>query len=75
MSVLTEVFYISISTLFCGGVGLLIKSIYKIKCSEVRCCGCIDIKRNIEEELKIDLEKGSPVETRRSSLTFGLNKI
>lgn len=74
--VLTEVFYITISSLFCGGVGLLIKSLYKIKCSEIKCCGCIDIKRDIEEETKLDLEaQQNGDNNRRSSLSLGFNKI
>ena len=54
---MTEVFWISLSTLFCGGIGLLIKSIYKIKCTEIKCCGCVDITRDVEGETRIDLEQ------------------
>jgi hypothetical protein len=69
------VFFISISSLFCGGVALCIKQIYKIKCSEVKCCGCV-IKRDIEEEAKIDIENTqNNTDNRRSSLTLGLNHL
>lgn len=73
--VLTEVFWISLSTLFCGGVGLLIKIMYKIKCTEVKCCGCLEIIRNVEEEVKNDVEAHSNDNNRRSSLSLGFNKV
>lgn len=72
---LTEVFYITLSSLFCGGVGLLIKSLYKIKCTEIRCCGCINITRDVEGETKLDLEAQNNNDNRRSSLSLGFNKI
>lgn len=73
--VLTEVFWISLSTLFCGGVGLLIKIVYKIKCTEVKCCGCLEIKRDVEEEVKNDTEIHNGDNNRRSSLSLGFNKV
>jgi hypothetical protein len=76
MSALDGVFYITIGTLFCGGVALCIKTIYKVKCNKVECCGCIKIERDIEDELKSDLEPQENAErNRRSSLSLGFNKI
>lgn len=78
MSALDGVFYLSLGTLACGGVGLLIKTCYKIKCSEVNCCyGMINFKRDIDEELKIDLEgqEDKTSQQKRSSLSLGFNKI
>ena len=72
MANLDAVFYLSLSTLICGGFGLLIKVLYKIKCSEIKCCGCVEIKRDIEDELRVDLERGSGAEQRRSSISLGL---
>ena len=72
MSDLNAVFYLSLSTLVCGGIGLLLKTLYKIKCSEIKCCGCINIKRDIEEEIKYDtdLNERTPRQPR-SSITLG----
>jgi hypothetical protein len=64
------VFYLSLATLCCGGIGLLIKTCYKIKCSEIDCF-CCRIKRDVSEELQIDLESGR--KNSRSSLTLGLS--
>ena len=72
------VFLISISTLFCGGVGLLIKLLYKLKCSEVACCfDCIVVKRDVLEEIKVDMEaqESTASNTRRSSRTLGFARI
>jgi hypothetical protein len=78
MSALDGVFYLSLGTLVCGGVGLLIKTCYKIKCSEVNCCyGLISFTRDIDDETKIDIEgrEGNTPKSKRSSLTLGFNKI
>ncbi len=47
-------FYISILTIFCGSLGLLIRYSYKSKCSKFKCC-CIEIERDIEAEKEEDL--------------------
>lgn len=73
---LDSVFWLSLSTLICGGFGLLIKHLYKIKCNEVLCCcGLMSFKRDVDDEMKIDLEKQETDETKanRSSLTLGFN--
>ena len=73
-SSLDAVFWLSLSTLVCGSVGLMIKTIYKIKCSEVKCCcGCLELKRDVDDEMKIDLERGEEIEkAKRSSISLGL---
>lgn len=73
----TEVFWITLSSLSCGGVALLIKVLYKVKCSEIRCCGCIAIKRDIEEEMKLDNIEAAQnaANNRRSSLSLGFSKV
>lgn len=74
---LDAVFWLSLSTLVCGGVGLAIKACYKIKCKEVDCCcGLLNVKRDTDEETKIDLEaQERNNQQKRSSLSLGFNKI
>ena len=45
------VFYLSLATLLCSSLTLLIRLCYKSKCSELYCF-CIKVKRNIEIRLK-----------------------
>ena len=53
-------FYLSIATLLCSSLTLLIRFCYKSKCSEFKCL-CIKIKRDVniekEEDLKLGTEK------------------
>ena len=51
-------FYLSIATLLCSSLTLLIRFCYKSKCSEFKCL-CIKVKRDIEIELKEDLQLGT----------------
>jgi hypothetical protein len=51
-------FYLSIATLLCTCMTLSIKYCYKSKCKEVKFC-CIKITRDIEVELKEDLQNPS----------------
>jgi hypothetical protein len=48
-------FYLSIATLLCTFLTLSIKYCYKSKCKEVSFC-CIKISRDIETELKEDIQ-------------------
>ncbi len=48
-------FYLSIATLLCTFMTLSIKYCYKSKCKEVKMC-CIKITRDIETELKEDIQ-------------------
>ena len=47
-------FYLSVLTLMCGGLTLLIRFAYKSKCKTVELC-CLRIDRDIETELKEDM--------------------
>lgn len=48
-------FYLSIATLICTFLTLSIKYCYKSKCKQVDMC-CIKITRDIETELKEDIQ-------------------
>ena len=55
-------FWLSLATLFFGGLALTTRYMYKSKCSRVEVC-CIKIERNIEVEKREDAisnMKGSP---------------
>jgi hypothetical protein len=47
-------FFLSLTTLICGGLTLLIRFAYKSKCKSVEIC-CIRIDRDIENEVKEDM--------------------
>jgi len=47
-------FFLSLTTLICGGLTLLIRFAYKSKCKSVEFC-CIKIDRDIENEVKEDM--------------------
>jgi hypothetical protein len=49
-------FWLSALTIFIGGLGVIVRYSYKSKCSSVDLC-CIKIVRNIETELKEDIEE------------------
>lgn len=76
-STFNAIFFLSLGTLICGGVGLAIKACYKIKCAEVDCCcGLLKVKRDVDEETKIDIEaQEQNNQQKRSSLSLGFNKI
>ena len=59
-------FFLSLTTLVCGGLGLLIRFAYKSKCTSAEIC-CIKITRDIETELKEDLQKPTTPSGRTSS--------
>jgi hypothetical protein len=48
-----QVFYLSVITIGVGLITLIIKSISRSKCDELK-CGCIKIHRNVELEEKLD---------------------
>lgn len=60
---LTETFLISISTMGFAFLTGMIGICYRSKCSHVRCCGCMEIERNVEIELQEDMAE---VARRRS---------
>ena len=47
-------FFLSLATLVCGGLTLLIRFAYKSKCKSVELC-CLRIDRDIETEIKEDM--------------------
>ena len=49
------IFYITIATIFCTSVSLLIRFCYKSRCTEIICC-CFSIKRDAVAENKEDLQ-------------------
>ena len=51
-------FYLSLATLLCSSLTLLIRFCYKSKCSEFKCL-CIKIKRDVNIEKEEDLKLGS----------------
>ena len=52
---LDGVFYMSLATLAFGSIAMCIRMCYKSKCNEIKCCGCIKIKRDVEIEREEDL--------------------
>ena len=61
-------FFLSLTTLICGGFTLFIRFAYKSKCKSVELC-CIRIDRDIENEVKEDMTL-SP-----SSRNIGSNNV
>ena len=61
-------FFLSLTTLICGGLTLLIRFAYKSKCKSVELC-CIKIDRDIDNEVKEDMTL-SP-----SSRNIGSNNV
>ena len=59
-------FFLSLTTLVCGGLTLLIRFAYKSKCKSVEIC-CLKIDRDIETELKEDLQNPTTPSGRTSS--------
>ena len=59
-------FFLSFTTLICGGLGLLIRFAYKSKCKSVKIC-CLKIDRDIETELKEDLQNPTTPSGKTSS--------
>jgi hypothetical protein len=58
-------FFLSLTTLVCGGLTLLIRFAYKSKCKSVEIC-CLKIDRDIETELKEDLQNPRTPSGRQS---------
>lgn len=56
------VFFLSMASIFCGGLGVMLSYCFKSKCSEFEICsarGLFVIKRDVEaenEETKMELE-------------------
>ena len=63
---LSEVFYTFLITSVVGFILALGRICYKSKCSSIEFC-CIKIVRNVEVELKEDIELGNKEEENKSS--------
>ena len=48
-------FWLSLTTLVCGGLGLMVKFFYKSKCKNVKFC-CLKITRDVEIEEREDMQ-------------------
>jgi hypothetical protein len=53
---INAVFFLSLGTLICSFSSLIVKYCYKSKCKSVKIC-CLKITRDIETELKEDLNE------------------
>jgi len=61
------VFFITICTLGCAGVSVLLKMMYKSKCSEFTCgYGCIRVVRDTSAEIELDEENHEQKEEEES---------
>ena len=60
------VFFLSMSTIACAGIGVVLGFCFKSKCSEFKLCsseGCIYIRRDVDaenEEIKIERDHMPP---------------
>ena len=49
------IFYMGLATLLFGSIAMCYRMCYKSKCSEIKCCGCIKVTRDVEIEKEEDL--------------------
>jgi hypothetical protein len=55
---LNAVFWLSLASIVIGGVGLTLKFCLKSKCQKFKCCyGLVSIDRNVELEVKEEIER------------------
>jgi hypothetical protein len=66
MTELSETFWALLLTTLSGFVLMALKYCYKSKCSEINLC-CLKITRNVEAEVKEDLELGREKENESQS--------
>jgi hypothetical protein len=64
MTEFSEVFYTFLITSLIGLIIAVGKMFYKSKCSEINLC-CIKITRNIEAEVREDIELGNNDESKK----------
>jgi hypothetical protein len=62
--ILSEVFYAMLVSTLAGLIIAVGKMFYKSKCTEVNLC-CVTIKRNIEAEIKEDIEAPKNDESKK----------
>ena len=64
MSELNGVFYLSVGSLALGGIGLILRFLFKCKCSQIDlCCGLIHFNREVNVELQesnLNNDKSTP---------------
>lgn len=64
------VFFVTISTLICGGFGLVVRYCLKSKCDDVNICfGLIKVHRDIKSEIEVEekeIEAGIKEEEKQS---------
>ena len=67
IAVFDGTFWITMSGIVVGLVGLCLKLAYKSKCSKVKCC-CLEIERATEDEERIDkiIANRSPDESNKN---------
>jgi len=54
---LSEGFYAMLIATGAGIIGAILTILYKSKCTRVKCCGLIDIERDVQGEEKYDEEQ------------------
>jgi hypothetical protein len=55
---LNAVFWLSLSSIVIGGIGLTLKFCLKSKCQKFKCCfGLVSIDRNVELEVREEIER------------------
>ena len=59
------VFYLSLGTIMCSSIALMIRYCYKSKCKEVYCC-CLRIMRDVEIEKIEDLNINQAVSEEKN---------
>ena len=61
------IFYITIATLFCSRISLIIRYSYKSRCTEKKCCCCFYVKRYTVAENQEDSQILKPNITDKKS--------
>ena len=68
-STFDAVFFLSVGTVLCGGLGVLLSFCFKSKCAEFALCsghGCIYLRRDVDaenEETKMELDHAPGIRT------------
>jgi hypothetical protein len=62
--ILSEIFWTFLISSVIGFIIVIVKTCYKSKCSSIDLC-CIKITRNIDAEVKEDLELGNTDESKK----------
>ena len=63
------VFWVSIATLVSGAYKFSLSELYKSKCHTFKLCyGLINVERNIQEEIKYDIEQIHQEQSKRNTI-------